>query len=435
MAFRFRKHLSIPGLINIIYKVFANTPDNMTFSRTPSISTTDHLMSGFAVFGLKCPFLLAFEREKEETPTEINLRDLYHVNQTPSDAYLRQHLDAVDPKHLRSAFKKLFAVFQRGKGLETYEFLDGRVLLSGDGTEHFHSNKISCPFCCKKKSRDGSISYYHQMFGVCVVYPDRKNVIPLCPEPILKEDGLEKNDCEHNACKRFLTHFRREHPHLKAIFLADGLFSNAPNIELFKKSDLRFILIAKPGDHRYLFEQLETSQKATYHDIHTDDGCYHQFNFLNDVALNKSHEEVRVNVLEYRCSDKKGKEVNFSWVTDIKLKQSNVLQIARAGRSRWKIENETFNTLKNLGYNFDHSYGHGKQHLSTIFCLLMMLAFLVDQIQEACCTAFQGCRKRRGTYRALWEEMRSFFRMVILGNWENFYSLIMRETTLIIDTS
>jgi len=273
------------------------------------------------------------------------------------------------------------------------------------------------------------------MFGVCIVHPKQKNVIPLCPEPILKEDGSKKNDCERNACKRFLKHFRREHPHLKAIFLADGLSSNAPNIEMLKENNLRYILIAKPGDHHYLFEQLEKSEEVEYHEMYTEDGCYHQFNFLNNVSLNKSHEDIKVNVLEYRCTNKKGKEVSFSWVTDIKLKKSNVLQISQAGRARWKVENETFNTLKNLGYNFEHSYGHGKQHLSTIFCLLMMLAFLVDQIQESCCTVFQSCKERKGTYRGLWEAMRTLFQEVALGSWERFYDLLLKRKRLIIDTS
>ena len=214
-------------------------------------------MSGLAVFGLKYPSLLAYERQRQETATDKNLRDLYYVNKAPCDTYLRERLDPVDPKHLRSSFKKLFATFQRGKGLEQYEYLDGHVLLSGDGTGHFSSNKVSCPHCCQKKSRDGNVSYYHQIFGVCVVHPERKNVIPLCPEPILNKDGADKNDCERNACKRFLNHFRREHPHLKGIFLADGLSSNAPNIEMLKEHNLRFILIAKPGDHGFLFEQLE----------------------------------------------------------------------------------------------------------------------------------------------------------------------------------
>ena len=53
----------------------------------------------------------------------------------------------------------------------------------------------------------------------------------------------------------------------------------------------------------------------------------------------------------------------------------------RAGRARWKVENETFNTLKNQGYHFEHNYGHGQQHLSVVLAMLMMLAFLLDQVQ------------------------------------------------------
>jgi len=45
----------------------------------------------------------------------------------------------------------------------------------------------------------------------------------------------------------------------------------------------------------------------------------------------------------------------------------NAYQIMRGGRARWKIENETFNTLKNQGYNFEHNYGLGKKNLSVVF--------------------------------------------------------------------
>ena len=51
-------------------------------------------------------------------------------------------------------------------------------------------------------------------------------------------------------------------------------------------------------------------------------------------------------------------------------------------RTRWRVENEAFNTLKNQGYEFERNYGHGKQFLSSTLAGLMMLAFLVDQIQE-----------------------------------------------------
>lgn len=423
----FRKELSMPGMLRSIHKVFSKIPDPRTFVKPTNISLTDHLMSGLAVFGLKCPSLLDYDNRRFNEVVAKNLHDLYHVVSPPSDTYLRERLDEVDPIRLRPAFKKIFAHFQRGKGLEEFEYLDGYVIISGDGTGHFSSSKVSCCHCCKKELANGTPTYYHQMFGVCVVHPDKRNVIPLCPEVILNQDGAAKNDCERNACKRFLENFRREHPHLKAILVEDGLGSTAPNIRMIEVFNLKYILGAKPGDHQFLFEQLEASEKSTYHEIKTEDGYYHQFRFLNGVSLNKSNPDVKVNVLEYRQTDAKGRETNFSWVTNIHITIANAMQIARGGRARWKIENETFNTLKNLGYNFEHNYGHGKQYLSTILCMLMMLAFLLDQIQELCCTLYKKCRVHLRTYRSLWEHMRVLFNRFILRDWESFYLILAEE--------
>ncbi len=423
----FRKDLGIPSLIAHIQKLFSKITDPREFDR-PSIPLVDHLMSGLAVFGLKCPSLLDYDRKRKSEATEKNLRNLYLVNTPPSDSYLRERLDEVDPNSLRIAFKKLFALFQRGKCLEEFEYLDGYVLLSGDGTGHFSSGKIACPHCCKKETSKGT-EYYHQMFGVCVVHPDKRNVIPLCPEAILNQDGSTKNDCERNACKRFLENFRREHPHLKAIFLADGLSSTAPNIRLLEKYNMKYVLGAKEGDHQFLFEQLESNGNVHYHEERTGE-VLHQFHFVNGIALNKSSPDVKVNFIEYRQTDAKGRELNFSWVTNITVSTINVMKIMRGARARWKIENETFNTLKNLGYNFEHNYGHGKKYLSTVFCLLMMLAFLIDQIQEICCTLYNKCRAFCHTYRGLWEEMRTLFRRVTMNDWESFYLIISSETAL-----
>ncbi len=433
MASRLRKHLSAPGLIQTVYQQFCKIPDPRELMRNGSISLKDHLMSGLAVFGLKCPSLLDYDRRRSESATEKNLRDLYRVGTPPSDTYLRERLDEVDPESLRPAFKKVFASFQRGNGLKAYEYIDGHVLISIDGTGLFSSGKISCPQCCMKQHANGTKSYYHQMLGACLVHPDKKNVLPLCPEIILNQDGSAKNDCERNATKRFLENFRREHPFLKAIIIADGLSSTAPNVRMIKECSLSYILGAKPGDHQFLFEQLETSEQATYHEIITEDDSYHQFRFLNNASLNKSNQDLKVNVIEYRHTTPKGKERSFSWITNIQISTTNALEIANGGRARWKIENETFNTLKNLGYNFEHNYGHGKKYLSTVFCMLMMLAFLIDQVQEICCRLFQMCRQHLRTYRNLWEEMRVLFKRIPLVSWEGFYKILLGEIQL--DTS
>ena len=147
----------------------------------------------------------------------------------------------------------------------------------------------------------------------------------------------------------------------------------------------------------------------------------HYFRYCNGVPLNDANFELEVNFLEYWERRRNGKEQHFSWVTDLPIEASNVMQLMRTGRARWRIENETFNTLKNQGYCFEHNFGHGDQHLSTVFAHLMMLAFLIDQIQQRCCRLFQAAQAKAGRARYFWEKLRAMFLEFVLPDWETLY--------------
>lgn len=97
------------------------------------------------------------------------------------------------------------------------------------------------------------------------------------------------------------------------------------------------------------------------------------------------------------------------------------MQLMRGARSRWKIENETFNTLKNYGYHFKHNFGHGYQHLSTVLAHLMMLAFLIDQIQQRCCGIFNRAVKEARSKSRFWRMVRSLFQYDLVPHWEALY--------------
>jgi hypothetical protein len=281
-----------------------------------------------------------------------------------------------------------------------------------DGTGYFSSPTIHCASGLHKVHRNGSITYYHQMLGAAIIHPDVREVIPLMPEPIIQQDGSKKNDCERNAAKRFIAKLRQDHPHLKFIVTEDGLSSNAPHIETLHEYGCHYILGIKEGDHAYLFAQVQAAAEAggvTYYERHDRAaGLVHRFRFVNDMPLNDSRADVRVNFIEY-WEVSPDKEQHFSWVTDLRVTKSNVYKLMRGGRARWKIENETFNTLKNQGYNFDHNYGHGEQNLSVVLATLMMLAFLTDQTQQLCCALFRAVWEKLGSKRLLWERMRALF--------------------------
>jgi hypothetical protein len=401
-----RKHLSADALFRLVQSGFASLPDYRVGET--EIALADALMSAFAMFSLKAPSLLAFDKERAEG----NLHTIYGIERVPCDTHMRAILDPVSPKLFRPLFKSIFRQLQRGKALEAMTFLDGHYLLALDGRGYFSSQTIHCASCLQKVHRNGAITYFHQMLGAAIIHPDRREVIPLMPEPIVKHDGTDKNDCERNAAKRFIAKLRRDHPHLQFIVTEDSLSSNAPHIETLHAYGLRYLLGVKEGDHAYLFQQVQAAEHAgrvTYYERHDRAaGVGHRFRFVNQVPLNASNADVRVNFIEYweRSADR---IQHFSWVTDLWVSRRNVYALMRGGRARWKIEHETFNTLKNQGYNFEHNYGHGEQHLSVVFAIVMMLAFLVDQVQQLCCALFQAVWAKLGSKRRLWERMRALF--------------------------
>src|SRR3954454_7390841 len=251
-----RKHLSADALFRLVHTGFDHIPDSRPAD--VDIALPAVLMSAFAMFSLKAPSLLAFDKERAEG----NLHTIYGVQRVPCDTYMREILDPVSPKWLRPLFKNVFRQLQRGKAIEPMAFLDGHYLLALDGTEYFSSKTIHCPSCLHKVHRNGSITYFHQMLGAAIIHPDLREVIPLMPEPIVKHDGTAKNDCERNAAKRFVTKLRQDHPHLKFIVTEDSLSSNAPHIETLHEHDLHYILGVKAGDHASLFQQVPAAEHA-----------------------------------------------------------------------------------------------------------------------------------------------------------------------------
>jgi len=432
-----RKHLCADALLRSVHDVFCHIPEHR--KGDPEIPLSDVLMSAFAMFSLKSPSLLAFDKER----TEDNLQRVYGIGRVPCDTSMRETLDPVKPEHLRQAFKGGFRQLQRGKALEAMVFVDAHYLLALDGTGYFSSTEIHCDSCLEKHHRNGTVTYSHQMLGAALIHPDKRAVIPLMPEPIVKQDGTEKNDCERNAAKRFVTKFRQDHPHLKVIVTEDSLSSNAPHIETLQEHNMRYILGVKEGDHAFLFEQVAQAERAgrvTYYEREDHkSGMRHRFRLACNMPLNASNPGLRVNFIECWETTTEGKVQHFSWITDLCVNKGTVYRLMQGARARWRIENETFNTLKNQGYHFEHNFGHGYQHLSVVFATLMMLAFLVDQVQQLCCPLFQAAWAQWGSKRLLWEKMRAYFYAYALESMRHllevlYYGLNKSAPTLATDS-
>ncbi|PCJ21362.1 MAG: transposase [Candidatus Cloacimonadota bacterium] len=428
---KLRKHLNADSLIKTIRGCFEKIEDKTKKRINKSYPIADALMSAFAIFSLKCPSLVEFE---DHLINEHNLKNIYKINTVISDTHMRRVLDEVDPKLFSSAFKKVFAQVQRGGELKKMQVLDKYYLLSIDGTGYFSSKKIHGNCCLEKKSKKtGDITYYHQMLGAVLVHPDEKIVLPMLPEPIMKQDGDTKNDCERNAAKRLLHQIRKDHSHLPLIVIEDGLASNAPHIKELEFNNFRYILGAKKGGHSFLFhfvDQKVIEGKVSKLEMSDDKNTIHKFRYINNVPINESNSDVLVNFIEYWETKSNGKKQHFSWVTDFELSDDNIYEIMRCGRARWRIENETFNTLKNQGYHFEHNFGHGNKNLSVVFAFSMMLCFLVDQVQQMSCDLFGKVLEISKRKKSFWRFIEGCFKFKDCDSMSFLYMWILKRKSI-----
>jgi hypothetical protein len=449
-----RKNLSADGMINSLKNCFGEIPEYRKNLKNVDISIQDAALSGLAMFLLKYPSVLSFVKDaKGETVEAANLRSMFQIKNVASDTQMRTILDGVHTSDFRKPFLKLFSDAQRGGVLKNFEFIDGKYLAAFDGTGAYSSDKVHCKCCMvkvhkKTEKREEYKSYYHQAVGVSLIHPEFKQVLPLCPEPIQRGDGATKNDCERNATKRVLDDLKKDHPRLPLIIVEDALSANAPHINKIKSCGYNYILGVKPGDHKYLFdwvnsldhEDIKTHTTSHFEGIKIKKKITYNFKWYNGAPLNDSNSELLINFLDFEevteTFDKKGENIvktskkKFTWVTDLKITKDNVYKLMTGGRARWRIENEVFNTLKNKGYNLEHNFGHGHKNLCNNFIMLMFLAFLMDQLQEIACPMFQKALKKEKRKIYLWEKVRSLFSIFSIRNWNNLFLAIISPPTI-----
>jgi hypothetical protein len=420
-----KKHLGFTALRMAVSSHFHAIKDKRQQSKC-DYSQTEALMSAFACMYFQEPSLAQFQLRMEEVLHKNNLRTLFGVENIPQNSQLRDIIDAIPSEELAPVFKDFFERLRRHKHLEGYALFPNTLLCVIDGTQYHSSKDVHCEQCLHKEHKSGEITYSHAVLQGAIMHPDKKQVLPVMPEAIQNKDGTKKQDCEINAAKRFIANLKKAHPRQGFIICGDGLMSHQPMIETIKDNGMHHLLVAKPGDHKYLFEWVNAFTEVPSLEIIDDKGRIHLYRWKNGVPLHSEVQAITVNFLEYHLINPEGKVTyRNSWVTDFQISEQNIIQLVQAGRCRWKIENECFNTLKNQGYYIEHNYGHGKNHLSYNMYLLTLLAFYFHQIFELTDGAYQACRVKAGSKRYLWEVFRGTVRFLVMDTWEEMMDLYL----------
>ncbi len=243
----------MPSLLQELKAVCAGFPDRRE-GRGGNIAMADFGLSAFSMFFMQSESFLAHQRALEKGHSRSNCQTLFGIGKIPSDNYIRDNLDPVDPAHLQPLFERMEAQLEKPAMRQAFRRLGERTLIAWDGTEYFNSYKINCPHCLTRKRSNGKTECYHTLLSATVVAPGTNRVVPLMPEFIANEDGAEKQDCERNAVKRWFGKHAERIKKLNPVYLGDDLFACQPVAEMVTQNGDDFIFTCKETSHKALYD-------------------------------------------------------------------------------------------------------------------------------------------------------------------------------------
>jgi hypothetical protein len=396
-------------------------------------SLGDIVMAAFAVFFSQCPSFLSHQRLMQQSRGMNNAAMMFSVDQLPTDVQIRNVLDEVVPDTWRIVYRRSFEYLQRQTGLERFRDFNNTLLVALDGTGYFYSERIHCPGCTVIKHRDGRISYTHTVLMAAVVKPDSAQVVALEPEFIAPQEGHDKQDCELEAVKRWITGVGATYSNQGITLLGDDIYACTPIICQAEAEELSYIFVAKPQSHKYIyeeirsFEQLGQIQQLTVSKTEKSKRRHYHYRFINDMALTNAEDAVQVNWVELTITDDSGKQLyRNAFVTNHAISKENVAAVVAAGRCRWKIENEDFNTLKTKGYHFEHNFGHGSSHLSQTLLSLNIIGFLFHTLLELIDEQYALLRQKLPRRDVLFQHIAALTQYLCFASWQSLIHFMLR---------
>ena len=331
------------------------------------------------------------EKFNEETCIET-LRILSgdkKLEEMPHYDTLNYYLEQLSPECLSELRRKMINSLIRGKQFYKNRLLGKYWRVIIDGTGLFYFKERHCENCLSTTRIDengNKVKYYYHKVVEAKLVLGEKIIISLGTEFIENEnENVRKQDCEINAAKRMLKRLKKEYPRLPICIQGDALYEAESLMKLCREYGWKYIFTHKETRQRAISEDYkilgEEEGRKKYSGICEEKGTGRYYNHIEKISDKK--EEMNLYEYSYDKKTKKGKkEVHFSWVSNIELTERNIEEMIKAGRGRWKIENEGFNSQKQGIYKIEHLNSRNNNAMKNHY-LLTQLSDMVMQLYLA----------------------------------------------------
>lgn len=331
------------------------------------------------------------------------------------------HMDAVDAvlrllqaEELEKLKVCLVSGLIEKKVFHKFKFLGKRFVVALDGTGLYSYDSKHCEHCLHKTSSTGITTYFHHVLEAKLVTSNGM-AISLCTEWIGNDQAnrFDKQDCEHNAFKRLAVKLKKSFPRLPICITADGLYPNQHFFAICQQNGWDFIVTLKDGNLPSLQEEIglllpltvnsSTQRILTGKNVRTTQ-TYRWVNNLEHKKAAIHWIECKEEILTTAATTSEVESSRFVHVTNLEITSQTACQVSDAGRLRWKIENEGFNTQKNGGYNIEHKYSRVSFQALKNYYQCLQIAHLINQLVEKSMTISALVADKLGiTY--LWQKI------------------------------
>ena len=440
--------LTLDSLLASFRQAASALPDARPGSNT-RYSVVDAACSALAPFFMQDPSFLAFQRRMQDTEARSNCQSLFGIQRIPTDNCIRSVLDGCPSDAFDALFPACLDTLADHGALAPFLRLGNRLLIALDGIEFSKSYKIHCKHCSTRHvGKAGTPQYFHSMVCPAVVADGHNRIIPLMPEfvepqhdPAAHNTALtgqrQKQDCERNAAKRWISKHASNLAPYRPVLLGDDLYCCNPICQLVRDSGADFLFVCKPDSHKCLHDFLHP---ALYHSSGwlpvrnaKQHLTYHRCRWQSGVPVRDGADAVSGTWIEFtirrKTPDGKGWEQTYfnTFFTSLKVTPANVAAIARAGRARWKIENETFNCLSRQGYHLKHNFGHGSDGLANLLAVTNLLAFAFHSVLDSLSGLWRQLRDLLVTRRDFFENLRVAARLFLFPHWTALLETLLKQ--------
>lgn len=357
----------------------------------------------------------AYNNDRRDANFRKNIFKYFGINLPHADAS-DDVLRILPPGELEILKAHLVSGLIGQKIFRKFRFLGKHHLVAVDGTGMATFKERHCEHCLTKTSKKNKVTtYFHYVLEAKIVTSSGL-AISLASEFIENIPGrdYDKQDCEQKAFVRLAEKIKTYFPRLPICILADGLYPNNTVFDICEDNNWLFIITLKDGNLKTFQTEVgllkQTAHKQSVFKADKTTRTTLEYSYLNDIEYSdRCFSWVECHETIVKPKEKKTSHQRFTYITNVRQNKDNLIQTADSGRLRWKIENEGFNTQKNLGYALEHKFSRKSFIAMQNYYQLLQIAHMINQLVERCKPVIEiKTEHSKQTIKDLWKKLLAY---------------------------